>query len=192
MRPAWERFDDRLVSSRLRRLRARNLADKTVRTYADSPRALVKLTGADDVGIDGPPIPASWPIHLCAYDCAMGGGSDKRDGVGREPDYRFTLANERTFLAWIRTALALDAAGLALVQLFPPFAFLGAREAVGVTLVVLGSIVAAGSHRRWARNEAAMRHDEPLPRSRLPAVLALAVSVASIVAVMLLVLRGPG
>lgn len=26
---------------------------------------------------------------------------------GRDPDYRFSLANERTFLAWIRTALAL-------------------------------------------------------------------------------------
>jgi site-specific recombinase XerD len=49
MRPAWERFDDRLVSSWLRSLRARNLADKTVRTYADSARALVEFTGADDV-----------------------------------------------------------------------------------------------------------------------------------------------
>jgi hypothetical protein len=29
---------------------------------------------------------------------------------GAEPDPRFTLANERTFLAWIRTALALIAA----------------------------------------------------------------------------------
>lgn len=26
---------------------------------------------------------------------------------GEEPDYRLTLANERTFLAWIRTALAI-------------------------------------------------------------------------------------
>jgi site-specific recombinase XerD len=49
MRPAWERFDDRLVSSWLRSLRARNLADKTVRTYADSARALVQFSGADDV-----------------------------------------------------------------------------------------------------------------------------------------------
>ena len=49
MRPAWERFDDRLVSSWLRSLRARNLADKTVRTYADSIRALLAFTGAADV-----------------------------------------------------------------------------------------------------------------------------------------------
>jgi putative membrane protein len=35
---------------------------------------------------------------------------------GTEPDYRFTLANERTFLAWIRTALALLAGGVLLHQ----------------------------------------------------------------------------
>ena len=36
---------------------------------------------------------------------------------GHEPDYRFTLANERTFLAWIRTSLGLMAVGLAVAQL---------------------------------------------------------------------------
>lgn len=48
-RPQWERFDDRLVSSWLRSLRARNLADKTVRTYADSARQLLDVTGAPDI-----------------------------------------------------------------------------------------------------------------------------------------------
>ena len=33
--------------------------------------------------------------------------------AGKTPDYRFTLANERTFLAWIRTALALMAGAVA-------------------------------------------------------------------------------
>src|SRR3984893_15268857 len=33
-----------------------------------------------------------------------------------EPDYRFTLANERTFLAWQRTALGLLAAAVAVVS----------------------------------------------------------------------------
>ena len=33
---------------------------------------------------------------------------------GQEPDPRFSLANERTFLAWIRTALALAAAAIGL------------------------------------------------------------------------------
>jgi putative membrane protein len=106
---------------------------------------------------------------------------------GREPDYRFTLANERTFLAWVRTALALDAGGLAVVQFLPAFAFPWAREAVGVSLVALGSAVAGASYRRWQRNQAAMRDDAPLPASRLPAVLAWAVSIVSLAAVLLLV-----
>ncbi len=45
-------------------------------------------------------------------------------GDGSEPDARFTFANERTFLAWSRTALALVVAGLAVIQLllsFPEF-----------------------------------------------------------------------
>jgi len=35
--------------------------------------------------------------------------------VGEEPDPRFTLADERAFLAWMRTSLALLAAGRAIV-----------------------------------------------------------------------------
>jgi hypothetical protein len=37
-------------------------------------------------------------------------------GDEQEPDYRFTFANERTFLAWIRTALALIAGGVAVAS----------------------------------------------------------------------------
>lgn len=36
---------------------------------------------------------------------------------GKDPDYRFSLANERTFPAWIRTALAILAGALLLHQL---------------------------------------------------------------------------
>ncbi len=42
--------------------------------------------------------------------------------LGEAPDYRFSLANERTFLAWIRTALGFLAAGVGLDQLAPDFA----------------------------------------------------------------------
>ena len=49
---------------------------------------------------------------------------DGRAAPEFEPDYRFTLANERTFLAWERTALGLLAAAVAVVQLVPELAVL--------------------------------------------------------------------
>lgn len=108
--------------------------------------------------------------------------------VGDDPDYRFSLANERTFLAWVRTALALDAGGLAVVQLLPPLAVPGAREVLAAALVGLGTIIALTSYRRWAANERAMRVGEPLPTSRVPVVLAVGASAASIAALVLLLL----
>jgi len=60
---------------------------------------------------------------------------------GTEPDARFTFANERTFLAWNRTALALIAAGLAIVQLLPPFAGVPwGRHMIAVPLIVAGGM----------------------------------------------------
>jgi len=91
--------------------------------------------------------------------------------VGVDPDYRFTLANERTFLAWIRTALALMAGGVAVVQFVPSFGLSGARQAIGLALVALGGILAAGSYRHWDRNERAMRMGQRLPVSVLPRLL---------------------
>ena len=38
---------------------------------------------------------------------------------GVTPDYRFSLANERTFLAWLRTGLALVGGGFAVDQFLP-------------------------------------------------------------------------
>ncbi len=108
--------------------------------------------------------------------------------VGHEPDYRFSLANERTFLAWMRTALALDAGGLVVVQLFPEFGVPGGRKLIGAALVVLGTVIAATSYRRWERNERAMREDRPLPPSRLPIVLLAGVVGVSLVALVLVAL----
>lgn len=108
--------------------------------------------------------------------------------VGHEPDYRFSLANERTFLAWIRTALALEAAGLAVIQLLPPFRVAWGRELLGGALVVLGTVIAAVSYRRWEHNERALRTDAPLPASRLPLILAVGVGAISIVIAILLLI----
>lgn len=111
-----------------------------------------------------------------------------RRHIGRDPDYRFTLANERTFLAWIRTSLALIAGGLAVTQLLPEFAIPGGRRILGAVLIALGTLLALGSVMRWASAEEAMREDRPIPVTRLPIVLAVGVMVVTlIVAILLLV-----
>lgn len=109
--------------------------------------------------------------------------------VGTDPDYRFTLANERTFLAWIRTSLALVAAGAAVTSLLPRLGAQGTRSALGLLLLVLGMTVAAASYRRWDRNERALRLGVALPPTSLTRVLAGGVVLITL-ALMVLVLLG--
>jgi putative membrane protein len=103
----------------------------------------------------------------------------------REPDVRFTYANERTFLAWNRTALALIATGVAATQLLPKLEVGWGRRVLGLPLIALGAIVAAESFRHWRANERAMRRGQPLPRSPMPLVLAVGILVVGAVAVVL-------
>lgn len=110
----------------------------------------------------------------------------KREGA--DPDYRFTLANERTFLAWIRTALALIAGGVLLHEFA---AGIGPRAMVTVLSVGLGVAAAALgllSYLRWRANEIAMRHDRPLAFSWALPVLAGVCLITSIVLTVFLVL----
>jgi len=101
-------------------------------------------------------------------------------GVGEEPDYRFSLANERTLLAWLRTALALLAGGVAVdaIDLDMPGSL---QRLLAALLVVLGLVCAAASWLRWARAERAIRRSQPLPSSSAALVLALGVAVAAVV-----------
>lgn len=103
-----------------------------------------------------------------------------------EPDYRFTLANERTFLAWIRTALALLAAAVAVVHVIPDIGPRAVRYAAGLLLAALALFVAATSHRRWRQVDDAMRSHRPLPATPLPVVLASGLSIAVVLAVVLI------
>lgn len=107
-----------------------------------------------------------------------------------EPDYRFTLANERTFLAWIRTALALIAGGVALVQLVPSFGIPGVRYGGSVFLLASGGFLAAFAVRRWQQVQDAMRRGENLPRTRLPLLLG-AVLLAITLLLLVLLFVGP-
>jgi inner membrane protein YidH len=103
--------------------------------------------------------------------------------VGAAPDYRFSLANERTFLAWVRTGLALVAGGLAAAQFLPPLPVAHLREVIAISLLLLGGLVAVRAVDHWARCERAMRLGQPLPASRFPALLALVVAVGALVLV---------
>jgi putative membrane protein len=105
-----------------------------------------------------------------------------------EPDVRFTYANERTFLAWNRTALALVATGVAATQLLPEFHISGGRQILGVPLIALGALVALTSFRQWKANEQAMRHRRPLPSSPMTLVLSIGIGVISVIGVVLAVI----
>lgn len=101
---------------------------------------------------------------------------------GRTPDYRFSLANERTFLAWIRTALALVAGGMAVDQFLTGMSW-GARTAIALALLAGGGLCALRAVNHWVRCERAMRRGEDLPASRFPVLLSLATAVAALVVV---------
>ena len=105
--------------------------------------------------------------------------------IGEAPDYRFTLANERTFLAWVRTALAMMAAGVAVVQFIPGLDLV--RHALGLLLILLGGLLAGVSYAHWERNERAMRLGERLPRSPVPRLVAATLTLAAVVALVLTV-----
>ena len=107
-----------------------------------------------------------------------------------EPDVRFTYANERTFLAWNRTALALIATGVAATQLLPEFHVAGGRQILGIPLIALGALVAITSFQQWRANEKAMRRRQPLPKSPMALVLSIGIGVVAVIAAVLVV-RGP-
>ena len=105
---------------------------------------------------------------------------------GTEPDPRFSLANERTFLAWIRTSLAFLAGGLALeafaIEAFPETP----RKVLSVLLVLTGMLLSVGAAVRWIGIESSMRHGRPLPLPLIVPLLALAGAVtAGVVAVLI-------
>jgi len=101
---------------------------------------------------------------------------------GTEPDARYTFANERTFLAWSRTALALVVAGLGVVQLLPPFPGVPwGRHVLGVPLIVFGAVVAVVAYREWTASQRAMRLGQPLPRSLMPRVLTIVITAMAII-----------
>ena len=100
-------------------------------------------------------------------------------GHGQEPDARFSLANERTFLAWIRTSLALIAAGVALEALQLPIEP-ALRLASALLFLVLGIVAPAHAWFSWIRTERALRESKPLPGPGFSGILAAGVIVGGL------------
>ena len=110
-------------------------------------------------------------------------------GRGAEPDPRFTLANERTFLAWIRTSLALLAGGVAMEAFSGDLFLPEVRKTVAVLLLLLAMALAAGAFFRWLNVERAMRHKTPLPLPLIAPILAVGGAVVAAILVVFVVLR---
>lgn len=115
------------------------------------------------------------------------GWREKVLGGGEDPDPRFSLANERTFLSWIRTSLALLGGGIAVEALTqnvfePPI-----RTLLAVVLLVLGALLAAGAFTRWLRVERSLRHNRSLPLPLIAPLLGIGAALISVVLIVVLV-----
>ncbi|MBU3749591.1 MAG: DUF202 domain-containing protein [Mycobacterium sp.] len=108
--------------------------------------------------------------------------------VGSDPDYRFTLANERTFLAWLRTGLGLLAGAVALASLVHHFGPRPVRLGVTGMLLLLSLVVTVGAYLRWERAERAIREQRRLPVDPLPRILVAGVALVTIAVAVLVYL----
>jgi putative membrane protein len=106
-----------------------------------------------------------------------------------EIDYRFTLANERTFLAWIRTSLGLLAGGVAVHTLVQPLRMSGVRRTLAMSCIVLAVIIAVGAYGHWRRVGTAMRNGEPLPNTVMVPILSAGIAIVSVLACIAVLLR---
>ncbi len=87
-------------------------------------------------------------------------------------DIRFSLANERTFLAYERTAVGLVAAALAVFHLIDPSWH---QQLLGLLLVSSAVIAAAGGWLRYRQADRAIREGRDLPLSNTVHLMAAAV-----------------
>ncbi len=121
---------------------------------------------------------------------SLQGATMKISRLGEAPDYRFSLANERTFLAWIRTALGFLAAGVGLDQLAPDFATPVIRELLALLLCLFSGGLAMYGYLRWLRNEKAMRLKEDLPYTNSLLIISLILMVVAVIVMGLVLYAG--
>jgi putative membrane protein len=99
---------------------------------------------------------------------------------GSEPDPRFSMANERTALAWVRTALALVAGGVGLTSVARLAGLSRFLDVVAAVLCAGGAGLALVAVAGWRRRELAMRLEEPLPAPLALTWLGIAVTVVAL------------
>lgn len=95
------------------------------------------------------------------------------------PDIRFSLANERTFLAYERTAVGLVAAALAVFHLLEPSL---PQKILGLLLIASALVAAGGGWLRYRQAEQAIREGRELPAGATVHVMAAAVLVVIVAA----------
>lgn len=113
---------------------------------------------------------------------------DRAADAETDPDPRLTFANERTLLAWNRTALALVAGGLAVSQLVK-VRFGGVAFVSALALIAFGAFLSFAGYRNWQRNDRALRLGKPITPTSLPRLLTYGIGILAIAAVVLAVLR---
>jgi inner membrane protein YidH len=110
----------------------------------------------------------------------------------RQTDTQAALANERTYLAWLRTGLALVAVGVAAERVLPAEGIIWARQLIGVSLILAGVLTAALARWHWRRVDRALRAGRPIPRPILGYVVAAAIVVDGLAAIVLLLRADAG
>ncbi|WP_436893899.1 YidH family protein [Siccibacter turicensis] len=109
---------------------------------------------------------------------------------GEAPDYRFSLANERTFLAWIRTALGFLAAGVGLDQLAPAFATPVVRESLSLLLCLFAGMLALYGYLRWLGNEKAMRLKQDMPYTGVLKLISVVMALVALAVMVMMFYAG--
>ena len=104
----------------------------------------------------------------------------KLSEIGSAPDYRFTLANERTFLAWIRTSLGFMAAGVGLEQLLPNLKNPVVCEGLSLFLYFLSASLATYGYWRWRSNEIAIRLNQDLSYTNAQKLVVVAMLIIAV------------
>jgi putative membrane protein len=109
----------------------------------------------------------------------MSGAGGVGGGVPREPDVRFSLANERTLLAYQRTAIGLVAAAVAVAHFLDNDAL---ELAMAGVLLVSGAVAAVGGYLRYREADRAIREGRALAPGGTPLLIAVGVVLGLLVA----------